>query len=51
MNISIIGYIYNDFTIQGKPKTQGVITIILKGGIVASAGERFERKYEVKVLK
>ncbi|HAT1623088.1 TPA: hypothetical protein I8Y04_004854 [Raoultella planticola] len=44
-------YLYNNFTIQGKPNSQGVITISLKGGIVASAGQYFEKKYEVNVLK
>lgn len=44
-------YIYNNFTIQGKPKSQGIITISIRGGVVASAGQDFERKYEVNVLK
>ncbi|MEG0870348.1 MAG: hypothetical protein RSG77_25370 [Hafnia sp.] len=43
-------YIYNNFTIQGKPKTQGIITISITGGLVASAGETFVKKYEVNVL-
>ncbi|WP_230979160.1 hypothetical protein [Intestinirhabdus alba] len=44
-------YLYNNFTIQGKPKLQGVVTITIKGGVVASAGQYFERKYEINVLK
>ncbi|WP_434745701.1 hypothetical protein [Candidatus Pantoea rara] len=43
-------YIYNNFTIQGKPKTQGIITISITGGLVASAGGTFVKKYEVNVL-
>jgi len=43
-------YIYNSFIIQGKPKSQGGITISLKGGIVASAGQYFEKKYEINIL-
>lgn len=44
-------YIYNNFTIQGNPKTQGIITISIRGGVVASAGQDFERKYEINILK
>lgn len=44
-------YIYNNFTIQGVPEAQGIITINMKGGVVASAGQEFERKYEINVLK
>lgn len=44
-------HIYNNFTIQGKPEEQGVITISIKGGVVASAGQDFKRKYEINVLK
>lgn len=36
-------YIYNNFTIQGKPKSQGIVTISIKGGVVASAGQYFEK--------
>lgn len=43
-------YIYNNFTIQGKPKVQGVITIGITGGLVASAGGDFAKEYEVNVL-
>lgn len=46
-----IKYIYNNFAIQGKPKSQGIITISIRGGVIASAGQDFERKYEVNVLK
>jgi len=44
-------YIYNNFTIQGNPKAQGIITINIRGGVVASAGQYFERKYEINVLR
>lgn len=44
-------YIYNNFTLQGKPKLQGIVTISIRGGIVASAGQYFEKKYEVNVHK
>ncbi|HHE5700245.1 TPA: hypothetical protein ACPEY2_004197 [Citrobacter amalonaticus] len=44
-------YIYNNFTIQGKPKSPGVVTISIRGGVVASAGQDFERKYEVNISK
>lgn len=43
-------YIYNTFTIQGKPKKQGIITITITGGLVASAGESFVKEYKVNVL-
>ncbi|EOC3625914.1 hypothetical protein ACI3B4_000335 [Enterobacter hormaechei] len=43
-------YIYNNFTILGKPKSPGVIVINLKGGVVASAGQRFKKEYEIHVL-
>ena len=33
------------------PEAQGVITISIKGGVVASAGQDFKRKYEINVLK
>jgi len=36
-------YIYNNFIIQGKPKSQGTVTISIRGGIVASAGKYFEK--------
>lgn len=36
-------YIYNNFTIQGKPKSQGVVIISIRGGVVASAGQYFEK--------
>ncbi|MBV6691217.1 hypothetical protein [Serratia quinivorans] len=44
-------YIYNNFTIQGNPKLQGVVTISIRGGVVASAGKDFEKIYEVNILK
>jgi hypothetical protein len=44
-------YIYNNFVIQGKPKLQGVITININGGIVASAGQDFKKKYKINILK
>ncbi|MCC4106211.1 hypothetical protein [Serratia ureilytica] len=44
-------YIYNDFSIQGRPKSQGVVTISIKGGVVASAGQDFAMKYEINALK
>lgn len=43
-------YIYNNFTIEGQPKLKGVVLIKVKGGIVASAGQDFEKKYEINVL-
>ena len=43
-------YIYDNFSIEGEPKSKGVITIRLKGGVVASAGQDFEKKYEVNIL-
>jgi hypothetical protein len=33
------------------PEAQGIITINMKGGVVASAGQGFESKYEINVLK
>jgi len=44
-------YLYNNFAIQGNPKLPGVVTIIIKGGVVASAGMHFEKKYEINILK
>lgn len=44
-------YIYNNFTIQGKPKLQGLVTISIRGGVVASAGKDFEKIYKINVLK
>lgn len=44
-------YIYNNFTIEGKPKLKGIVTINIRGGIVASAGRYFEKKYEINVQK
>lgn len=43
--------IYNNFTIEGKPQLQGIVTISIRGGIVASAGQYFEKQYEINVQK
>ncbi len=44
-------YKYNKFTIQGKPKSQGVVIIYIRGGVIASAGQDFERIYEIKIAE
>jgi hypothetical protein len=44
-------YIYNNFTIEGKPRFSGVIKIQLKGGMVASAGEIFKKSYTINVTE
>lgn len=44
-------YIYNNFIIQGIPQSTGLITIDIRGGVIASAGESFEKKYKINVLK
>ncbi|WP_162934414.1 hypothetical protein [Klebsiella michiganensis] len=31
-------YIYNNFTIEGKPKLQGIVTIIFRGGLLLVRG-------------
>lgn len=43
-------YIYNNFTIEGEPRFNGVIEIKLHGGMVASAGEMFKKTYRINVL-
>ncbi|HEC0519394.1 TPA: hypothetical protein R1R72_005389, partial [Klebsiella pneumoniae] len=44
-------YVYNDFTIEGKPQLQGIVTINIRGGVVASAGQYFEKQYEINIQK
>ncbi|EML4442934.1 TPA: hypothetical protein MDU37_005464, partial [Klebsiella pneumoniae] len=44
-------YVYNNFTIEGKPQLQGIVTINIRGGVVASAGQYFEKQYEINIQK
>lgn len=43
-------YIYNSFTVEGRPRYSGEVEIKLHGGIVASAGETFSKTYKIKVI-
>ena len=40
-----------NFTIEGKPQLQGIVTINIRGGVVASAGQYFEKQYEINIQK
>lgn len=44
-------YVYNNFTIEGKPQLQGIVKINIRGGVVASAGQYFEKQYEINIQK
>ena len=36
---------------QGKPQLQGIVKINIRGGVVASAGQYFEKQYEINIQK